>query len=185
MRHRFKPQSNGDREAWKLYRCIILLKRVCEVRWKVCWEAESFLKKLFQKNFKKPLDKKETAWYNNKAVTKDGLPRKRDLSNRRIRTDSSVGTSEINWDFARNLKIKQYMRMNENPDFFWKSKQVIQSNKAIWTNRQSCSEKSLLLLYRSFNMIKLRVWSWLRTNAGGAPNTCKSNGERASLLILS
>ena len=22
----------------------------------------------------------------------------------------------------------------------------------------------------------LRVWSWLRTNAGGVPNTCKSNG---------
>ena len=22
---------------------------------------------------------------------------------------------------------------------------------------------------------KLRVWSWLRTNAGGVPNTCKSN----------
>jgi len=21
-----------------------------------------------------------------------------------------------------------------------------------------------------------RVWSWLRTNAGGMPNTCKSNG---------
>ena len=25
----------------------------------------------------------------------------------------------------------------------------------------------------------LRVWSWLRTNAGGVPNTCKSNGEFA------
>ena len=23
----------------------------------------------------------------------------------------------------------------------------------------------------------LRVWSWLRTNAGGVPNTCKSNGR--------
>ncbi len=23
----------------------------------------------------------------------------------------------------------------------------------------------------------LRVWSWLRTNAGGMPNTCKSNGR--------
>ena len=64
-------RSNGDREAWKLYRCTILMERVCEVWRKVCWEAESFLKKLFSKNFKKPLDKKETAWYNNKAVTKD------------------------------------------------------------------------------------------------------------------
>jgi len=22
----------------------------------------------------------------------------------------------------------------------------------------------------------MRVWSWLRMNAGGVPNTCKSNG---------
>ena len=69
-------RSNGDREAWKLYRCTILMERVCEVRWKVCWEAESFLKKLFQKNFKKPLDKKETAWYNNKAVVRQRLSTK-------------------------------------------------------------------------------------------------------------
>ena len=54
--------------------------------------------KTFSKNFKKPLDKKETAWYNNKAVTKDSLPWKRNLSNRRIRTDSSVG---MMWDQMR------------------------------------------------------------------------------------
>ena len=29
-----------------------------------------------------------------------------------------------------------------------------------------------------------RVRSWLRTNAGGAPNTCKSNGAERSLLFL-
>lgn len=27
-----------------------------------------------------------------------------------------------------------------------------------------------------------RVWSWLRVNAGGVPNTCKSNDEASSLL---
>ena len=27
-----------------------------------------------------------------------------------------------------------------------------------------------------------RVWSWLRTNAGGMPNTCKSNGRRQGIL---
>ena len=30
-----------------------------------------------------------------------------------------------------------------------------------------------------------RVWSWLRTNAGGMPNTCKSNGEFLTLRIFS
>ena len=29
---------------------------------------------------------------------------------------------------------------------------------------------------RCFRYNFLRVWSWLRTNAGGVPNTCKSNG---------
>ena len=28
-----------------------------------------------------------------------------------------------------------------------------------------------------------RVWSWLRTNAGGMPNTCKSNGESSTLSV--
>ena len=34
-----------------------------------------------------------------------------------------------------------------------------------------------LFFYRinKFNRFYLRVWSWLRTNAGGAPKTCKSN----------
>ena len=52
-------RSNGDREAWKLYRCTILMERVCEARWKVCWEAESFLKKLFQKTSKNLLTKRK------------------------------------------------------------------------------------------------------------------------------
>ena len=34
---------------------------------------------------------------------------------------------------------------------------------------------------KTFNM---RVWSWLRMNAGGVPNTCKSNGQRWNLVIL-
>ena len=32
---------------------------------------------------------------------------------------------------------------------------------------------------RSSYIILRRVWSWLRTNAGGVPNTCKSNGKLA------
>ena len=31
--------------------------------------------------------------------------------------------------------------------------------------------------FGSLNTILLRVWSWLRMNAGGVLNTCKSNGE--------
>ena len=37
--------------------------------------------------------------------------------------------------------------------------------------------------YRRFNIIYWRVWSWLRTNAGGVLNTCKSNETIESLLL--
>ena len=37
----------------------------------------------------------------------------------------------------------------------------------------------------SKNNLFWRVWSWLRTNAGGMPNTCKSNGEFLTLRIFS
>ena len=30
--------------------------------------------------------------------------------------------------------------------------------------------------WKSFRLFNMRVWSWLRMNAGGVPNTCKSNG---------
>ena len=32
----------------------------------------------------------------------------------------------------------------------------------------------------SLTIINMRVWSWLRMNAGGVPNTCKSNGDFVS-----
>ena len=44
-------------------------------------------------------------------------------------------------------------------------------------------ERQLFYKKRSFrdlknkSQIKWRVWSWLRINAGGVPNTCKSNEE--------
>ena len=31
---------------------------------------------------------------------------------------------------------------------------------------------------REITVINMRVWSWLRMNAGGVPNTCKSNGVK-------
>ena len=59
-------------------------------------------------------------------------------------------------------------------------------SSVLWTRDQvklvSFNNKS-----RIGSSIKLywRVWSWLRTNAGGMPNTCKSNGEFLTLRIFS
>ena len=45
-----------------------------------------------------------------------------------------------------------------------------------WTRN---SLRSLILRASNLNW---RVWSWLRLNAGGRPNTCKSSGSTESLL---
>ena len=36
---------------------------------------------------------------------------------------------------------------------------------------------------RTCQRLNSRVWSWLRTNAGGVPNTCKSNGDIISVIF--
>ena len=35
----------------------------------------------------------------------------------------------------------------------------------------------------SLTIINMRVWSWLRMNAGGVPNTCKSNGVKGNFRM--
>ena len=36
---------------------------------------------------------------------------------------------------------------------------------------------------REITVINMRVWSWLRMNAGGVPNTCKSNGVKGNFRM--
>ena len=38
---------------------------------------------------------------------------------------------------------------------------------------------------KTYEIFFMRVWSWLRTNAGGVPNTCKSNEPRLSACTWS
>ena len=45
--------------------------------------------------------------------------------------------------------------------------------------------KCISQLFEWVKELNLRVWSWLRTNAGGMPNTCKSNGISLVVAILS
>ena len=44
------------------------------------------------------------------------------------------------------------------------------------TVEQNYSDLVSVTLNRKEQNIKVRVRSWLRMNAGGVPNTCKSNG---------
>ena len=66
----------------------------------------------------------------------------------------------------------------------WKLNNIKVCLKDPLSSHESDKKESNLRMNKSKSLcspeqeIKLRVWSWLRTNAGGAPNTCKSNGER-------
>ena len=60
----------------------------------------------------------------------------------------------------------------------------ITANENSWViiARSKLFKKWFELPLRKFRYNFLRVWSWLRTNAGGVPNTCKSNGVMISVI---
>ena len=61
------------------------------------WEVRKYFEKNFSKNFKKVLDKSETAWYNNKAVTKEtAFQEDESLPIEVIRTGKTVGFRDSN-----------------------------------------------------------------------------------------
>ena len=77
-------------------------------------------------------------------------------------------------------QIKNWIEGNELNIFLWKlfesfcqltfSTQVLKVSQQ--NNVRAVARKS------SFKQLNLRVWFWLRMNAGGVLNTCKSNGQK-------
>ena len=60
------------------------------------------------------------------------------------------------------------------------------ANENSWViNASSKLFRKFDLSSKEFRYNFLRVWSWLRTNAGGVPNTCKSNGAKPFGTLLS
>ena len=69
------------------------------------------------------------------------------------------------------LKIDSFTRIT--------AVEIPQKNIRIWTNPKSVNfwnGKTLTFNHDKDYKLYLRVWSWLRINAGGVLNTCKSNG---------
>ena len=56
------------------------------------------------------------------------------------------------------------------------------ANENSWVYLLDKLFKTWFELLWEFRYNFLRVWSWLRTNAGGVPNTCKSNGALRCLV---
>ena len=86
---------------------------------------------------------------------------------------------------GRTLKIKQCKTRTKTHTIPVNSYSVWEEsgNKKLFSNYDARRQNEL----QTQNLIStadevvlipfLRVWSWLRTNAGGVPNTCKSNGD--------
>ena len=74
----------------------------------------------------------------------------------------------------RTLKIKQHWKKQDPCN----SKVSKDTEEMIFLrNKLDLSLKDLGFNTKVLRYNFSRVWSWLRTNAGGAPNTCKSNGD--------
>ena len=43
-------------------------------------------------------------------------------------------------------------------------------------SKRERSRRKTKAIVQTVDRLNMRVWSWLRMNAGGVPNTCKSNG---------
>ena len=65
-------------------------------------------------------------------------------------------------------------RTKSSCKFFWE----LESTR-FWF---SLSQWRIIPTQSKYNI--LRVWSWLRTNAGGVPNTCKSNGVKRNTVCF-
>ena len=68
-----------------------------------------------------------------------------------------------NWTKKTNQMCRDFIRLNEETTISYLLKRY---NKSVI--KMSFSKLMKIQFF-------MRVWSWLRTNAGGVPNTCKSN----------
>ena len=68
-------------------------------------------------------------------------------------------------------------RKASNKLVLWKLNKVSQCAGSIFESKQISEVNSQAIIWSRLKRLifKMRVWSWLRTNAGGVPNTCKSS----------
>ena len=106
--------------------------------------------KSFEKNLKKVVDKSKTAWYNKQAV-------------------AEKDNSKEPWE----LKIEQYTDPENSKN---KGEGIRPWVREEFRTKPSKTGKiKQLELILTGQTINKRVWSWLRMNAGGVLNTCKSS----------
>ena len=120
--------------------------------------------KNFRKTFRKPLDKPKQMWYNNKVAPNATCERS-------LHRSLIIEQQEI--------KVQAKSLVRKNLEFLWIKKRMNLSRIRTHTQKSKKSQTSStnkIWTGNGFDTICSRVWSWLRMNAGGVPNTFKSNG---------
>ena len=111
---------------------------------------------------KKVVDKRKNLWYPIRVADEDNEQERKRLSDSEPWQMNSNATLKIPDQESGSADLKEFQRT--------KPKDSKPENK---TGKPDIWQEGFLKSFRLFNM---RVWSWLRMNAGGVPNTCKSNG---------
>ena len=104
------------------------------------------------------------------------------------KSKKSVDFSNAGWYDIKVVTWGQqaHWKLNKDTPRMWGS-----SRKTWWTTNNSAADKlgkkqaSKEMSQQDLWNFFMRVWSWLRTNAGGVPNTCKSNEPRLSACTWS
>ena len=115
------------------------------------------------KNLKKVLDKCKILWYSKRA--------NRESEQRTLYL--------VNWIMQRQTITPWTIIMDCLSVF---RNEFITANENSWVYLLDKFIQNFDLSPSGFRYNFLRVWSWLRTNAGGVPNTCKSNGALRCLV---
>ena len=81
-----------------------------------------------------------------------------------------------------------YKKLKQNG--FYKVHWLIENDSAYWAMQIAQTKWSRTIMSTRINLVvniiknwQWRVWSWLRMNASGRPNTCKSRGNREKLAF--
>ena len=84
----------------------------------------------------------------------------------------SQNKSEKHFRWSRPLKTEQ-SKTNQmcRASWFNSRQQTFLTSKQYASKQIELNNRKIVLTFI------MRVWSWLRTNAGGVPNTCKSNAS--------
>ena len=100
---------------------------------------------------------------------------------------------KVSENFQRKFERTEPKTVKMRNGILWKQEEGKHPEMSARTDREENGEKEslekalLFLKWKIFpkNFSNSRVRSWLRMNAGGVLNTCKSNGLRWNLVILS